>query len=137
MCCCYKPAPAAADTSLSLASLFVLQVITQVKIVNIGQGVTPLRVLSMRWLDEQNENDHAAPPTAPPDPHRLNEEEQVGEWASLEVSFAYRAQPSSSSARSKAKNANLLVHFYMGMNGFFGAPIRMSPLSVWRVYSDR
>ena len=81
----------------------------------------------MRWLDEENEDDQSVPPSALPGPHRLNEEEQMGEWANLEVSFAYRAQPSSSSARSKAKNANLLVHLHMGMNGFFGAPIRTPP----------
>jgi Ca2+-dependent lipid-binding protein len=100
--------------------------ITQVKIVNVGQGVTPLRVLSMRWLDEENQNDSKAADTKHGATDRLNEEEQMGEWASLEVSFAYRAQPSSSSAQSKAKNANLLVHFYMGLNGFFG-----TPLPVW------
>ena len=95
-------------------------IITQVKIVNVGQGTTPARVLSMRWLDDANETDKQTNSTS----YRLNEHEQVGEWASLEMSFAYRGLPSAASAASKAKNANLLVHFYVGMNGLFGAPIR-------------
>lgn len=99
-------------------------IVTQVKIVNIGQGIVPIRVLSMRWLDDVNEGGNAAKDTMHGAIDRLNEEEQVGEWASLEATFSYRAQPSSSSARSKAKNANLLVHFFMGLNGFFGAPLR-------------
>jgi hypothetical protein len=99
-------------------------IVTQIKIVNVGQGSTPMRVLSMRWLDEGNENDGNAPDTEHGATDRLNEQEQVGEWASLEISFSYRALPSSASASSKAKNANLLVHFYMGLNGLFGAPFR-------------
>lgn len=95
-------------------------IITQVKIVNIGQGTTPLRILSMRWLSDENEGDEMLESGAP---DRIQDLEDEGEWASLEVSFAYRAKPSSSSAASKAKNANLLVHFYMGLSGIFGTPI--------------
>jgi hypothetical protein len=97
-------------------------IVSQVKIVNIGQGSTPIRVLSMRWLDD--ENDSNADDTEHRTTDRLSEQEQGGEWANLEVSFSYRALPSSSSASSKAKNANLLVHFFMGMNGLFGTPFR-------------
>lgn len=97
-------------------------IVTNVKVVNVGQGSTPVRVLSIRWLDEDNENDRKAADTEHGATDRLNEQEQEGEWASLEVAFSYRALPSSASASSKAKNANLLVHFYMGMNGLFGTP---------------
>lgn len=89
-------------------------VVNQVKIVNVGQGSTPVRILSLRWLKE---SEAAA--------ERLNEQEEVGEWACLEVAFAYRASPSGGSAASKAKNANLLVQLTLGVKGVMGAPIRM------------
>lgn len=99
-------------------------IVTQAKVANVGQGVVPIRVLSMRWLGEENKVELDPLDTKHGATDRLNEEEQVGEWASLEITFSYRAQPSSSSARSKAKNANLLVNFFMGMNGLFGTPVR-------------
>ena len=99
-------------------------IITQVKVVNVGQGSTPVRVLSVRWLDDEHVGRGTTEDSGAALTEKYGEIEKVGEWASLEVSFAYRARPSSASAESKAKNANLLVHFYMGMNSLFGTPIR-------------
>jgi Ca2+-dependent lipid-binding protein len=104
-------------------------IVSQVKIVNIGQGSTPIRVLSVRWLDDETNSN--ADDTECGATDRLNEQEQEGEWASLEVSFSYRGQPSSASPSSKAKNANLLVHFFMGMNGVFGTPFRTCGRSLY------
>lgn len=99
-------------------------VVNQVKIVNVGQGSTPMRILSLRWLSEDEVPRGAT--------ERLNEQEEVGEWACLEVAFAYRAGPSGSSAASKAKNANLLIQLTLGLRGVVATPIRgFSVLLVW------
>lgn len=92
-------------------------IVNQVKITNMGQGSTPMRILSLRWLSEDEVPTGAT--------ERLNEQEEVGEWACLEVAFAYRASPSSASAASKAKNANLLIHLTFGVKGVVATPIRM------------
>lgn len=92
-------------------------IVNEVKVTNVGQGTNPIRILSLRWL---NESEVPGGPT-----ERLNEQEEVGEWAALEVAFAYRASPSGSSAASKAKNANLLIHLTFGVKGVMGTPIRM------------
>ncbi|KAI5850247.1 hypothetical protein DFP73DRAFT_508523 [Morchella snyderi] len=90
-------------------------IVNEVKVTNVGQGTNPIRILSLRWL---NESEVPGGPT-----ERLNEQEEVGEWAALEVAFAYRASPSGSSAASKAKNANLLIHLTFGVKGVMGTPI--------------
>src|SRR5437588_1303073 len=88
-------------------------VVNHVKITSVGQGATPIRILSMRWLNEDGEKGANV---------RLNEQEEVGEWVSLEVAFAYRASLSSSDAASKAKNASLLIHLTLGLKGVLGTP---------------
>jgi len=90
-------------------------VVSQVKITSVGQGATPIRILSVRWLSEGGEKGAN---------ERLNEQEEVGEWVSLEVAFAYRASPSGSDAASKAKNASLLIYLTLGVEGVLGTPIR-------------
>jgi len=92
-------------------------VVSQVKITGVGQGATPIRILSVRWLNEGGEKGAN---------ERLNEQEEVGEWVSLEVAFAYRASPSGSDAASKAKNASLLIYLTLGLEGVLGTPIRES-----------
>lgn len=93
--------------------------VNEVKVTNVGQGTTPIRILSLRWLHEEG---------VPVD--KLSEQEEVGEWACLEVAFAYRASRSGASAASKAKNANLMVYLTLGLKGVVATPIRMSnPLS--------
>ncbi|KAG0640302.1 hypothetical protein HOY80DRAFT_959482 [Tuber brumale] len=89
-------------------------VVNQVKITSVGQGSTPIRILSMRWLNEGGEKGANV---------RLDEQEEVGEWVSLELAFAYRASPSSSDAPSKAKNASLLIHLTLGLQGVLETPI--------------
>lgn len=90
-------------------------VVNQVKIASVGQGTTPVRILSMRYLSEGDERGSY---------QKLNEQEEVGEWVSLEVGFAYRASPSSCDAASKARNASLLIHLTLGVKGVLGTPIR-------------
>lgn len=93
-------------------------IVNEVKVTNVGQGTTPMRVLSLRWLAE----DEVLRDTN----GRLNEQEEVGEWACLEIAFAYRASRSGASAASKAKNANLMVYLTLGLKGVVATPIRMS-----------
>lgn len=97
--------------------------VNEVKVTNVGQGTKPIRIISLRWLREEEA------PGGTTDP--LGEQEEVGEWACLEVTFAYRAGRSGASAASKAKNANLLVHLTLGLKGVVATPIRMpNPLSI-------
>ncbi|OCH92775.1 hypothetical protein OBBRIDRAFT_864983 [Obba rivulosa] len=44
----------------------------------------------------------------------------AGDHVNLEVSFAYRGQPSSNEVESKAKNIHLLVEFFLGFKGVYG-----------------
>jgi hypothetical protein len=98
-------------------------VVNQVKVASVGQGSTPMRILSMRWLNEEGTGGAG---------ERLNEQEKVGEWVSLEIAFSYRASPSSSDAASKAKNASLLIQLTLGLKGVMGTPIRkFSRLTLW------
>lgn len=96
-------------------------VVSEVKVANMGQGSTPMRILSMRWLEDSQSG------IEPSDvAQRMNDLMAQGEWVSLECAFAYRAQKSSASAASKAKNANLLIHFFVGVTGLIG-----KALPVW------
>jgi hypothetical protein len=95
-------------------------VISHIKIANIGQGKTPMRVLSMRWLDaEEMPGGFGGAGTEGLDPLDFE-----GDWVSLEIAFAYRAQKSSHTTASKAKNLNLLVNFYVGIGGIFEKAMR-------------
>ncbi|KAL7267575.1 hypothetical protein RUND412_009834 [Rhizina undulata] len=93
-------------------------IVSQIKVSNVGQGTTPMRILSMRWLNEDREEKSV--PSGGID--RMTEQE-VGEWVSLEVAFSYRAQPSGANAVSKAKNAHLLLYMRMGLKGVLDALI--------------
>ncbi|GAO50106.1 hypothetical protein SAICODRAFT_18057 [Saitoella complicata NRRL Y-17804] len=99
-------------------------IIHAVKIADLGQGSTPIRILSMRTLPD-NEMLPNLQPKAPDESSAgaPNEEEEAGEFVNMEVAFAYRAEPSGADAASKAKNVHLLIHFYLGLKNFFGIPL--------------
>ncbi|KAH8101754.1 hypothetical protein BXZ70DRAFT_1071093 [Cristinia sonorae] len=54
-----------------------------------------------------------------------NDEKEAldGDHINLELSFAYRGLPSGSSAASKAGNVHLLVEFFVGIRGVYGARV--------------
>ncbi|KAI0057306.1 hypothetical protein BV25DRAFT_1973301 [Artomyces pyxidatus] len=88
--------------------------IHSVRISDLGLGSTPLRITSVCALPDSH-NDDAMGLLDASDRDQLN-----GDHINLEVSFSYRALPSSASAKSKARNAHLLVDFFLGLKEVYG-----------------
>ncbi|KLO20621.1 hypothetical protein SCHPADRAFT_841783 [Schizopora paradoxa] len=90
-----------------------------VRIADLGQGSTPLRVTSIRSLPDSKLDDALA------GADESVKEHLEREHVNVEVSFSYRARPSGSTAGSKAHNAHLLIDFYLGMKGVweFSVPV--------------
>ncbi|KAF8454816.1 hypothetical protein BDZ91DRAFT_841556, partial [Kalaharituber pfeilii] len=109
------------------------QVVENVRVADVSQGSTPLRLLSLRSLPDHHVEDLRQQGDAlkveGKDEEQVKAEEASGEWYNLEASFAYHADPTSqkpkghSGAVEKAKNMHLLVVFYIGVRGLFGVPI--------------
>ncbi|KZV63998.1 hypothetical protein PENSPDRAFT_757538 [Peniophora sp. CONT] len=85
-----------------------------VRVSDIGLGKLPPRITAVRALPDSS-NEHAL--------QKLSEEDReqlTGDHINLEVSFAYRAAPSGSSASSKAQNIHLLIDFFTGVKEVWG-----------------
>lgn len=54
------------------------------------------------------------------------DEDNGGAYINMEISFVYRARPTSRAVASKSRNAHLLIHFYLGLR-----KIVTVPLPVW------
>ncbi|RPB19629.1 hypothetical protein L211DRAFT_871183 [Terfezia boudieri ATCC MYA-4762] len=106
-------------------------VIENVRVVDMSQGATPLRLLSLRSLPDQHvgEDLKKGDLDTVKDKDQAEAERMGGEWYNLEASLAYHAEPTNekakgeSGAMEKAKNMHLLVVFYVGIRGLFGVPI--------------
>lgn len=106
-------------------------VIENVRVADISQGMTPLRLLSLRSLPDHHvgEDIKKGDMDTVKDKEQAEAEQMGGEWYNLEASLAYHAEPTNdkakgeSGAMEKAKNMHLLVVFYVGIRGFFGVPI--------------
>ncbi|KZT54274.1 hypothetical protein CALCODRAFT_557073 [Calocera cornea HHB12733] len=83
-------------------------IVHSVRISDMGLGITPLRIVSIRSLPDA---EGAA---------EQETEDERGTHINLEFSFAYRAAPSGSDVQSKAQNAHLLVEFFLGLKGLAG-----------------
>lgn len=110
--------------------------INTVRIADLSQGTHPLRIISIRPLEDAETRD--APQHAKsenPAEKVLNDNDNdkgddddddsgQGENAThvnLEVAFAYRALPiKGNKVYSKAKNMHILIDFGLGMKGVFG-----------------
>ena len=94
-----------------------------VRISDIGLGSNAARITSIRSLPDAHsreftdEEDHDNQ-----DPEEIEALDQ--QHVNVEMSFAYRGLPSGQSAMSKARNAHLLVEFFLGVSGLFGMKIR-------------
>ncbi|KAF5343509.1 hypothetical protein D9756_011603 [Leucocoprinus leucothites] len=79
------------------------KLIRGVRIADIGQGVEPVRILGIQFL---------APGSASQSVHGLQAEE--GDYMNIEVAFAYRSKPTTSTMGLKGRSANLhmLLEFY-------------------------
>jgi Ca2+-dependent lipid-binding protein len=103
-----------------------------VRITDLGQGVNPLRVTSIRalpdqpgdanypktgWIDEVNDFIKSKDTSG-------NEitEEQAGDYYNFEVAFSYAALPGQG-AHLRAKNIHLLIEFFIGMYDWLHIPI--------------
>lgn len=101
--------------------------INTVRITDLSQGTHPLRIISIRPLDdaETRESPEHANDKDPVDEALSDDKEGEKETASkhvnLEIAFAYRALPiKGNKIYSKAKNMHLLIDFGLGMKGVFG-----------------
>lgn len=105
--------------------------IENVRVADVSQGATPLRLLSLRSLPDHHvgEDLKKGDLDTVKDKDQAEAERMGGEWYNLEASLAYHAEPTNdavkgeSGAMEKAKNMHLLVVFYVGIRGLFGVPI--------------
>ncbi|KAF8421574.1 hypothetical protein EV426DRAFT_718555 [Tirmania nivea] len=105
-------------------------VIENLRVVDVSQGATPLRILSLRSLpDHHVEELKKGDLNTIKDKYQTEAEKMGGEWYNLEASLAYHAEPTNEKAggergaMEKARNMHLLVVFYVGIRGLFGVPI--------------
>jgi Ca2+-dependent lipid-binding protein len=118
---------AVADTLEDVMQASVPAVIENVRVAEIDQGNNPIRILSLRALPDSrvkdlkqsihNENKKTK------DPQEAAADEEGGDYYNLEVSFAYHAKPTGTTASDKARNMHMQLVFYLGMRGLFGVPL--------------
>ncbi|CCG83916.1 protein of unknown function [Taphrina deformans PYCC 5710] len=89
-------------------------IIHAVKVDDLGHGDHPVRILSMRYLDDKEIDE---------DENHNAEDQHPGDFVNVEVSAAYCATESSCSAASKVKNMHLLIIFYGGLANVLGVPL--------------
>jgi len=106
-------------------------VIQNVRVADVSQGSTPLRLLSLRSLPDQHvgEDLKKGDLDTVKDKDQAEAERMGGEWYNLEASIAYHGEPTNEKlkgqdgAMEKSKNMHLLVVFHLGIRGLFGVPI--------------
>jgi len=118
---------AVADTLEDVMQASVPAIIENVRVAEIDQGNNPIRILSLRALPDSrvkdlkqsihNENKKTK------DPQEAAADEEGGDYYNLEVSFAYHAKPTGTTASDKARNMHMQLVFYLGMKGLFGVPL--------------
>lgn len=102
-----------------------------VRITDIGQGMNPLRITSIRaltdepgdrgypktdWIDD-GENKPLKDPAG-----KEIEEDQAGDYYNFEVAFSYSALPGQG-ASLRAKNIHMLIEFFLGAYDWFHIPV--------------
>ena len=117
-------------------------IVQQIRIRDIGQGTEPVRIMAMRWLNDTEIGDgdawdggtdlDSSDDEEGGGLHNLHmedrdEQENIGEWACMEVTFAFRglkhgSAPKGGSTAPKSKNPFLLVNMSVGLKGVLGAP---------------
>ena len=118
---------AVADTIEDVMQASVPAVINNVRVAEIDQGSNPIRILSLRALPDSRMEDlkqsiHEENKKTK-DPQEAAADEEGGEYYNLEVSFAYHAKPTGSSASAKARNMHMNLVFYLGVKGLVGVPL--------------
>lgn len=105
---------AAVDKLEDIMQASAPSIIHGVKIDDVGHGDHPVRLLNMRYLEDKEVADDADNNT---------EDQHPGDFVNMEVSVAYSATPSGSTAASKVKNMHVLVVFYSGLANVLAVPI--------------
>lgn len=105
---------AAVDKLEDIMQASAPSIIHAVKVDDIGHGDHPVRILSMRYLDDKEIDE---------DENHNAENQHPGDFVNVEVSAAYAATPSNNSAASKVKNMHLLIIFYGGLANVLGVPL--------------
>lgn len=72
-----------------------------VRVVDLGQGIEPLRILGVRWLDAGDAGQRM---------ESLPTEE--GDFVNIEVAVAYRARATRKGLKHRSQNAHLLLEFW-------------------------
>ena len=110
-------------------------VIQQIRVRDIGQGMEPIKILSMQWLDHDDveiEDDKSySPQNSEEDLAGTGGEgqESKGQWASMEIKFSFRGIGRGLSGSNKGSNPFLMINMSLGLQGVLGAPeLRTCPL---------
>lgn len=118
---------AVADTLEDVMQASVPGIINNVRVAEIDQGNNPIRILSLRALPDSRVKDlkqsiHEENKKTK-DPQEAAADEEGGDYYNLEVSFAYHAKPTGTSASSRARNMHMNLVFYLGIKGLIGVPL--------------
>lgn len=122
--------------------------INAVKVVDLAQGSTPIRITGLRILPDREVEDHLRFPNKSSSEQRKGEEESGKKedqqnlnknkrpdeekgavYINLEMSLVYRAKPVSGKVESKSRNAHLLINFFLALPGL--KKWFSFPLPVW------
>ncbi|GAA96777.1 uncharacterized protein L969DRAFT_79738 [Mixia osmundae IAM 14324] len=94
-------------------------IINSVKLVEMSQGTTPIRILSMKPLPDKDLEEITSRQ------HREDQDEdaQVGAFSNLEVVFCYRAIHDDSSLEAKLRNIRIALQFFVGAKKLVSIPL--------------
>ena len=82
-------------------------IVHTVKIADVGQGQHPIRILSIKYLPPNKDEDCM---------------DKEDEYLNLEIAFAYRRNPART-IKGKSHNMHLLIYFYVGLRNVAAVPI--------------
>ncbi|KAK4198124.1 hypothetical protein QBC40DRAFT_350468 [Triangularia verruculosa] len=98
------------DTLEDVMQASLPKVIRMVSVDDIGQGSEGVRILGVKWLPTGKAGESVSHDGGDGEQEMEAEE---GDFVNLELAFAYRAQKSGKTIKSKAKNAHLYLKFYL------------------------
>ncbi|KAK4172841.1 hypothetical protein QBC36DRAFT_68578 [Triangularia setosa] len=98
------------DTLEDVMQASLPKVIRMVSVDDIGQGSEGVRILGVKWLPTGRAGESVSQDDGDGEEEMDAEE---GDFVNLELAFAYRAQKSGKTIKSKAKNAHLYLKFYL------------------------
>ncbi|KAK0736491.1 hypothetical protein B0T21DRAFT_393179 [Apiosordaria backusii] len=98
------------DTLEDVMQASLPKVIRMVSVDDIGQGTESVRILGIKSLPTGKAGESVSHDDGD-GPEEMEAEE--GDFVNLELAFAYRAQKSGKTIKSKAKNAHLYLKFYL------------------------